>query len=126
MSSPPSPEEVLAPLLDELESACAEAEVALRARDWAALALSFANQRRIRQAVVNELAALGFGQDAPPPDARRRLEVVFAFRNDQLRRLTAYRNEVSAQLQRARKWKDITRSARAGMGPTPVLISRTQ
>jgi len=112
--------------LDELERAVAEGEVALRARDWPALALSFANQRRIRQGIINELALLGLTPENAPPAVLERLQAVFAFRNDQLRRLTAYRNEVSSQLQRARKWKDIARSARAGIGPSPVLISRSQ
>jgi hypothetical protein len=113
-------------MLAELEQACAEAERALRARQWAALSQSFANQRRLRQGVVNDLAAMGYALNTAPPEVLNRLEAVFTFRNDQLRRLTAYRNEVSSQLQRARKWKDIARSARVGMGPTPQLISRSQ
>jgi hypothetical protein len=118
-------EELLRPLLDELEEECAQAEVALRARDWKALEQSFADQRRTRQAIVNELAARECDA-CTMPELLGRLQGIFTFREDQLRRLVAYRAEVSKRLQVARKWKDAARSARRSLGPTPVLISKIQ
>jgi len=60
------------------------------------------------------------------PDAFTRLQAIMTFRNDQLRRLAAYRAEVSRRLQITRKWKDAARSARRGIGPTPIMLSRVQ
>jgi PAS domain-containing protein len=112
-------------LLAQLEEECAQAEVALRARNWEALGESMGHQRRTRQAIVNELAAARCDVHAVP-EIVDRLQAIFTFRNDQLRRLTAYRAEVSGRLQITRKWKDAARSARRGIGPAPVFISRMQ
>lgn len=125
MSSPQPLEQRLAAYLAELEEECAQAEVALRARKWGALEASMWNQRRIRQAIINDLAAEKRALQTMP-EAFNRLQAIFTFRNDQLRRLTAYRAEVSRRLQITRKWKDATRSAMRGIGPTPVILSRVQ
>lgn len=117
--------ERLAPLLADLEEHCAQGEVALRRRDWQRLEQSMFDQRRIRQAIVNELAAAECDVRALP-DVFARLHAIFTFREDQLRRLTAYRAEVSRRLQITRKLRDVARSARRAAGPTPVLISRIQ
>ncbi|MBV8424090.1 MAG: hypothetical protein JO349_02780 [Candidatus Eremiobacteraeota bacterium] len=115
----------LAALLTELEEECAQAEVALRSRTWDAMEASMSNQRRIRQAIINELAAAKLEMQAFP-EAFTRAQAIFTFRNDQLRRLNAYRAEVSRRLQITRKWKDVARSARKGLGPSPVIISKVQ
>ena len=112
-------------LLADLEEECAQAEAALRARRWDALETSFSNQRRTRQAIVNELAAAACDVRTLP-DVFTRLQAIFTFREDQLRRMQAYRVELSRRLQLTRKWKDAARSARRGMGPAPLLISRVQ
>ena len=112
-------------LLLELEEQCAQAEVALRGRKWNELEQSMCDQRRIRQAIVNELAAAEC-EIQTLPDVFARLQAIFTFREDQLRRLQAYRAEVSRRLQLTRKWKDAARSARHATGPAPVLISRVQ
>jgi len=125
MNLPQPLKERLSALLAELEEQCAQAEVALRNRNWDALQTSLWEQRRTRQALVNELAASQTDVNTVP-DVFTRLQVVLTFRNDQLRRLTAYRTEVSRRLQITRKWKDATRSARRGIGPTPVVISKVQ
>jgi hypothetical protein len=117
--------ERLGPLLAELEEQCAQAEVALRGRKWKELEQSFFDQRRIRQAIVNELAAAECDVRTLP-DVFGRLQAIFTFREDQLRRLKAYQTEVSRRLQLTRKWKDAARSARHGTGPAPVFISRVQ
>ena len=111
MNSPQSPEDAIRALLSELEALCAEAEKSLRARDWVELNDRLADQRRVRQAIVNGLDALGFPPNTAPQEVLDRLNAIYTFRNDQLRRLTTYRDEVSSRLQRARKWKDIVRSA---------------
>jgi len=113
----------LDPLLAEFEEQCAQAEAALRAREWPKLEQSLFEQRRIRQGIVNELAAAEMDV-REVPDVFARLQAIFTFRNDQLRRLTAYRAQVSKQLQITRKWKDAARSARYGTGPAPRLISK--
>jgi hypothetical protein len=115
--------ERLGALLAELEEQCAQAEAALRARHWDALEVSFADQRRTRQAIVNELAAAACDAQTLP-DVYLRLQAILTFRDDQLRRLQAYRTEISRRLQVTRKWKDAAKSARRGMGPSPVVISR--
>lgn len=112
-------------LLKELEEECAQAEVALRARQWEALEQSFWNQRRTRQAIVNELAAANCDVRTEP-QIFNRLQAILTFRNDQLRRLATYRTEVSRRLQVTRKWKDAARAARKGIGPAPMLISQVQ
>jgi hypothetical protein len=117
--------ERLGPLLAELEEQCAQAEVALRGRKWKELEQSFFDQRRIRQAIVNELAAAECDVRTLP-DVFERIQAIFTFREDQLRRLKAYQTEVSRRLQLTRKWKDAARSARHANGPSPVFISRVQ
>jgi len=123
MSSLPPLEQRLAALLAEFEEECAQAEVALRARKWDVLRTVMFNQGRIRQAIINDLAAEKVDVRTMP-EVYSRLQAIFTFRNDQIRRLTAYRAEVSRRLQLTRKWKDATRSAQRGIGPTPVFISR--
>ena len=113
----------LEPLLAELEEECAQAEAALRAREWPKFSQSLFDQRRTRQAIVNELAAAECDVQTLP-EVFTRLQAIFTFRNDQLRRLAAYRTQVSKQLQITRKWKDAARSARHGLGPAPRLISK--
>jgi hypothetical protein len=124
MNSPQLLEQRLAGLLGEFEEECAQAEVALRARKWDTLRTVMFNQGRIRQAIINELAASRVDVRTMP-EVFTRLQAIFTFRNDQLRRLTAYRAEVSRRLQLTRKWKDATRAARRGIGPTPMVLSRT-
>jgi len=125
MSSQRPLNERLAALLDDFEEQCAQAEVALRARRWNVLEQFIADQRRTRQAIVNELASENATVQTMP-DIFSRLQAIFTLRNDQVRRLTAYRAEVSRRLQLTRKWKDASRSARRGIGPSPVVLSRTQ
>jgi flagellin-specific chaperone FliS len=122
MSLPQPLERRLAHLLDELETECAHAEVALRSRNWPKMRESLYDQRRTRQAIVNELAASSRALESIPEVATR-LRAIFAFRADQLRRLAAYRNDVSEHLRTARKWKDASRAARRSIGPTPVIVS---
>jgi len=125
MSSQRPLNERLEILLDEFEEQCAQAEVALRGRQWQSLEQFIADQRRTRQAIVNELAAENAVVQTMP-EVFSRLQAIFTLRNDQIRRLNSYRTEVSRRLQITRKWKDATRSARRGMGPSPVLFSKTQ
>jgi hypothetical protein len=125
MSSLQPLEQRLAQLLSEFEEECAQGEVALRGRKWDELRRIMFNQGRLRQAIINDLAAEQADVRAMP-EVFTRLQAIFTFRNDQLRRLTAYRTEVSRRLQITRKWKDAARSARRGIGPSPVLISRVQ
>ena len=112
-------------MLDELEGACAQAEAAMRARDWDRMREALFDQRRTKQAIINELAAASTRVETIP-EVFSRLQAIFAFRSDQLRRLVTYRNEVSSRLQNARKWKDAARAARKALGPTAVVLSRTQ
>jgi len=116
-------EQRLQPILAEMEEYCAQAEAALRSRQWDRFKLAMREQRRLRQAITNELASAKC-ELRELPQAFARLQAIFTFRNDQLRRLVTYRSEVSKRLQITRKWKDATRSARRGIGPSPMLISR--
>ncbi len=125
MSSLQPLEQRLTQFLSEFEEECAQAEVALRGRKWDDLRRIMFNQGRIRQAIINDLAA-EHADVRVMPEVYTRLQAIFTFRNDQLRRLTAYRMEVSRRLQLTRKWKDVTRSAKRGMGPSPTFISRVQ
>ena len=115
----------LKPLLDELEEGCAQAEAALRACKLDVALQAIYNQRRVRQAIVNELAAANHTV-AEIPEVETRLRAVLRFRESQLRRLVAYREHVSKSLQNTRKWRDVARAASRRMGPTPVLISTVQ
>ncbi|MBV8600520.1 MAG: hypothetical protein JO359_03025 [Candidatus Eremiobacteraeota bacterium] len=112
-------------MLDELEAACSQAEAAMRARNWEAMTQAINDQRRVKQGIINELHAASVKVESLP-DVFRRLQAIFAFRGNQLRRLIAYRNDVSQRLQNARKWKDAARSANAGLGPVASIISRKQ
>ena len=90
MSSLQLLEQRLVQLLSEFEEECAQAEVALRGRKWDDLRRIMFNQGRIRQAIINDLATAR-ADVRSMPEVYTRLQAIFTFRNDQLRRLTARR-----------------------------------
>ena len=110
-------------LLDELETLCAQAEMSLAGRAWAELGENLREQRRLGHALQLELARAPRTVESDPRSYRR-LQAILAFRDGQMRRLIAYQKEISDRLRLTRKWKDVARSARAGLGPAPVLFSQ--
>ncbi|MBV8151812.1 MAG: hypothetical protein JOY59_09660 [Candidatus Eremiobacteraeota bacterium] len=109
-------------LLDELETLCAQAELSLTARAWSELTENLREQRKVGHALEIELGRRP-RTAASDPRSHARLRAILAFRDGQMRQLESYRGEVSTRLRLTRKWKDVARSARAGLGPAPVIFS---
>ncbi len=81
-----------------LERSCLDADAAIVGRRWDDVGAAF----RAQAALTEELAAL-FGaapHAAPAQDAKvaQRVRGILAYRDDQLRRLQAYRGEVGTRL----------------------------
>jgi hypothetical protein len=82
-----------------LERACLDAEAALIERRWRDVDRAFGEQRRL----TGELAALFLAapETAPSADAKvaQRLRGILGYREEQMRRLRAYRDDVAGRLQ---------------------------
>jgi hypothetical protein len=98
-----------------LERSCLSADAALVERRWDDMRTAVSEQSRL----TARLAALF--AEAPEwgranPRVQKRLTGVLAYREDQLRRLCAYRDDVAGRLRSASKM----RAFRLGVGTAPV------
>ncbi|MGD0050819.1 MAG: hypothetical protein ABSD03_03225 [Vulcanimicrobiaceae bacterium] len=93
-----------------LERSCLDAESALVERRWRDVDVAFAAQRRLTE----ELAALFVAtpESAPLADAKvaQRLRGVLAYREDQMRRLRAYHQNVGERLRSIGKVRQFARA----------------
>jgi hypothetical protein len=109
-SSAESPRERVARTIVALERSCLEADAALVERRWVQVGTAF----RVQAELTAELAKLfdASPEIAPANDAKvaRRIGGILAYREDQLRRMRTYRDEVSARLSSIGKVNAFSRS----------------
>jgi hypothetical protein len=98
------------------ERSCLEADAALVERRWSDFGAALGAQ----SALTDQLAALfeAIPEHAPANDPRvgKRLQGVFAYREDQLRRLQAYHEQVGERLRTIAKMRSFSRT----IGSAPV------
>lgn len=98
-------------LVEELEQLCAQGERDLMGLRWKDLDVTLADQRRVTQALVNAVHAT---MDLRTPEfdgeLRRRIDRIYAVRDNQLKRLIAYRDNVRKRLRVLAQAKQARRS----------------
>ena len=93
-----------------LERACAASERSLMNRDWSGFDQAVADQRRITHSLELGMAqAAALRTDAFDRHVFKRQKVVFAFRDNQLSRLTTYQADISGRLQSLGRFKQLAR-----------------
>jgi hypothetical protein len=109
-SSAEAPRDAVVRAIISLERSCLDAESAFVERRWPDVAAAFDRQA----ALTGDLARLfdAAPESAPANDARvdRRLRGILAYRDDQLRRMRAYRGDVAARLDSIGKVNALSRS----------------
>jgi hypothetical protein len=114
---PPSAErgaEVVEAIL-ALERSCLAADAAIVERRWGDIKAAVDEQSRLTQRLA-ELFAQAPEYGPQDPRVQKRLTGVLAYREDQLRRLRAYRDEVGERLRTLAK----LRAFRRGVGTAPI------
>ena len=122
-SAESDPHEAVARAIIDLERSCLEAESAFVGLRWDDVRAAFARQ----SALTFELGRLfaDAPQTAPDADPKvgRRIRGILAYRDDQLRRMRAYRDEVGERLSSIGKVNALSRSL--GRRVTPHLLDST-
>lgn len=110
--------------LRETEALCGRAERALMTRAWAELDQTVADSRRAAHALKNAMdAASGVRTTQFDETVMRRLQYVYAIRDNQMRRLQHYHDEVGARLQLVARWKAALRSLATAGATRPRLTA---
>jgi hypothetical protein len=113
-------------LVGELEAMVASAESALVERDWDALGVVLADQRRITHAISNAvLRSNGERPEGFDRELNRRLKAIETKRADQMRRLEAFHAAVGQRLTVLARGKAMRRSIEPAPN-RPVLINTIQ
>ncbi len=100
--------------LDDLEEAVADAERALRARDWALLDEANQRQPRLIHGLRNSLEAERPGCSVALQRAMdQRIDQIVAVRASQIERLTVFREEVKERLLMLDRFRKAARSSAA-------------
>lgn len=86
-------------LIEEIDQLCAKAERELVARDWKALGATLNEQRRALAALTNAVYATRETRTPHFNDQlRKRIARIYAIRDNQLKRLTAFRDVCRSRL----------------------------
>jgi hypothetical protein len=113
-------------LVEELDQLCADGERHLMGLRWSDLELTLADQRRVTQALINIVHAT-MNERTPEFDdqLKRRIDRIYAVRDNQLKRLMVYRDSIRKRLRVLSQAKQVRRSfgayARAGIGHLDAL-----
>jgi hypothetical protein len=109
-SSAEAPRDAVVRTIIELERSCLDADAALVERRWDAVNAALARQHEL----TGELAELFAAEPATAParDARveARLRGILRYRDDQLRRAEAYRDEIGRRLHAVGKLRALSRT----------------
>jgi hypothetical protein len=101
----------------ELERLCGELERSLVGADWTSAANALRDSRRVTHAFLNAMdVAREWHDEAFEKAVYARARRVFDVRQDQLERLTAFRDDVGKRLQELSRWKVFARSMRSKSG----------
>lgn len=108
--------------VSELERLCAMLERALVGGEWDDASEALHAARRTTHAFRNALeAAAGSRDDAFDEAVYRRVKRVYDARQDQIARLTEYRDQIGRRLQTLSTWKIFARSIGAKNAPARTL-----
>ncbi|HXF33682.1 MAG TPA: hypothetical protein VN603_03855 [Candidatus Acidoferrales bacterium] len=113
-------------LVEELDQLCADGERHLMSLRWSDLDLTLADQRRVTQALINVVHAT-MNERTPEFDdqLKRRIDRIYAVRDNQLKRLMVYRDNIRKRLRVLSQAKQVRRSfgayARTGIGHLDAL-----
>lgn len=108
--------------INALSSLCEELDAGLNAQDWARMDRAIADSRRVTHALEEAMA-----EAAPYRDERfdgavfRRLQEIYAYRDDRLKVLTSVHEELGERLRQLSRWKGYARSI--GSHETPRGLS---
>lgn len=111
-SSVEAPREAVIRTILALERSCLSAEGALVERRWKDVTEAFATQSRLTEELTELLERAP--ELAPERDAKvgQRIRGILIYRDDQLRRLEAYRDEVGRRLASIGKVRELARTMR--------------
>ncbi len=109
-SSAEAPRDAVVHAIIALERSCLDAESAFVARRWAGVEAAFGRQAELTGELGRLFAAAP--ETSPANDAKvaRRMQGIFAYRDDQLRRMSAYRDDVATRLRSISKVNALSRS----------------
>ncbi|HTJ27767.1 MAG TPA: hypothetical protein VMA36_16545 [Candidatus Limnocylindria bacterium] len=102
------------------ERSCLAADAALVERRWPDFRAALASQRQLTGRLAELFAATPQFAPDGDPRVRQRLLGVFKYREDQLRRLRAYHEQVGTRLSTLAKMRAFRRSI--GTAPVPARI----
>jgi hypothetical protein len=106
----------------ELERLCAELEAALIAGEWEDASQALRDARRTTHAFRNAMEAAADARDAAFDEAiYRRVKRVYDARQDQIERLSEFRDQIGQRLQTLSTWKIFARSIGAKNAPARTL-----
>jgi hypothetical protein len=109
-------------LVVELEELCAQAERQFSALQWSEVHATIADQRRVRQALVNAIqASQGQRTRAFDEEALRRIKRIFAVREHQLKRMISFRDRIRSRLRIISRAKQARSFFRSGPAPSAGL-----
>jgi hypothetical protein len=103
--------DTITPLIQELEQLCSQAEQELVALRWGHLVMTLADQRRLLAALTNEVhATVGIRSPKYNAQLRHRVARIYAVRDNQLKRLVSFRDNVRNRLTTIAKVKQMRRT----------------
>jgi len=105
----------------ELERVCLEADAALVEHRWPDVRASFAQQAELTARLAEHFETQPELAPANDPQVDRRVRGILTYRDDQLRRLQAYRDEVAGRLSAIGKLNAFARSLRKRQTPARLL-----
>jgi DNA repair exonuclease SbcCD ATPase subunit len=108
--------------VSELERLCAALEQALVAGEWDDASKALSDARRATHAFRNAMEAASSARDAAFDEAiYQRVKRVYDARQDQIERLTQFRDQIGQRLQTLSTWKIFARSIGAKNAPARTL-----
>ncbi|HZY98888.1 MAG TPA: hypothetical protein VFE36_04905 [Candidatus Baltobacteraceae bacterium] len=108
--------------VSELERLCGVLETALIAGEWDDASDALREARRATHAFRNAMEAAAAGRDAEFDEAiYQRVKRVYDARQDQIERLSEFRDQVGQKLQTLSTWKIFARSIGAKHAPARTL-----
>lgn len=107
-----------------LERSCLEADTAFLERRWADVGVALGTQSALTDRLASLFEAAPELAPANEPRVRKRLLGVLAFRDDQLRRMRAYNEQVGERLRSIAKMRAYSRTI--GTARVPARIVNTE
>ncbi len=104
--------------INALSAMCEEIDAGLKAHDWARMDTAIADSRRITHALEEAMAEAGpYRDDRFDAAVFQRLQEIYSFRDDRLRTLTQFHEELGERLRQLSRWKGYARSIGSSEAP---------